>query len=74
MTREQQQKACEDARNEAMKVGLAELAAWATRRVAGTHDAGPTLALLDRHVAYIRQAVDRAGMRAISDIDTETWP
>jgi len=74
MTREQQRKACEDARTQTMNAELAKLATWASRRPFGFLPAETICTILERKAADIRRAVDRAGMQAISDIDTETWP
>jgi len=74
MTREQQRKACEDARTLELHKELRRLVLWCRVRISGPYDPDATLILLECRVANIRQAVDRAGMQAISGVDTETWP
>ena len=52
------------ARNAKIKNCLLSLAAWATKRAAGDHNASTTISMLHQRAKIIEYQVDNAGLRA----------
>ena len=58
--------ACTTARKERLNLGLRTLGSWAGSRAMGDHDDETTLAMLERKVAELRSAVNKAGWEALA--------
>jgi hypothetical protein len=56
------------ARKERLNLGLQMLASWAQSRAMGEHDDETTLTLLERKIAKLRVAVNKAGRDAVAAV------
>lgn len=59
--------AVEQARQERLREGLKNLAAWCEKRVEGNHDSDTTLTMLERKANGLRQSILKAGWKAAND-------